>query len=155
MLNSKILRYGDLHLAGMSFDDPDLLGLYIPGIEDIDGQERSSDSTFMGADQPLAISVGTQEIKEKINSKFTYKILNQDQKISIQFEINKPSYTDISLYNIMGQKLNSMISETLNTGDYTIDVSKTDSNGSVLLPGIYIIRIQTGGENYTRKIFLK
>ncbi len=151
----KDITNGDLHLAGMSFDDPDLLGMYIPGIEDIDGQERPSDSTFMGADQPSVSSVGTQVIGEKINSEFTYKILNQNQTTSIQFEINKPSYMDISLYNIMGQKLNSMMSEKLNTGFYKIDVSKTDSNGSVLLPGIYIIRIQTDGKNFARKILLE
>ncbi len=53
------IETGDLHLAGSSLNDIDLYGTFIAGINDIDGEQRWADSTYMGADQPIICIPGT------------------------------------------------------------------------------------------------
>ena len=61
------IENGDLHLTGSSLNDTDLHGIFIPGINnDIDGEERWIDSTFMGADQPSVCIPGTVPDPENI-----------------------------------------------------------------------------------------
>lgn len=55
------IETGDLHLAGSSLRDTELIGIFISGINDIDDEERWADSTFMGADQPVPCIPGTAD----------------------------------------------------------------------------------------------
>jgi hypothetical protein len=48
------METGDLHLSGSSLTDTSLIGMNIPGLNDIDNEERPVDMNFMGADQPPA-----------------------------------------------------------------------------------------------------
>ncbi|MBN8706015.1 MAG: T9SS type A sorting domain-containing protein [Bacteroidetes bacterium] len=45
---------GDLHLTGLSIGDPDLKGIYLSGFpKDFDGQERSVENPYIGADEAI------------------------------------------------------------------------------------------------------
>ncbi|MCA0445051.1 MAG: T9SS type A sorting domain-containing protein [Bacteroidetes bacterium] len=62
---------GDLHLAGFSIGDPELKGLFLPGFPiDFDGQERSVENPYIGADEAiLALPVELTLFVARVNGK--------------------------------------------------------------------------------------
>jgi len=69
-------------------------------------------------------------------------------KTSIEYQVSLPSYIKLSIYNILGQKLQTLVSQTQSVGNYTVqwDASNFPS-------GIYYYRLSTKqGFVQTRKM---
>jgi hypothetical protein len=60
-------------------------------------------------------------------------------KTTISFQIPKSSFVNLSVYNALGQRVETLVNEHKNAGSYTVDWNTDNVNA-----GIYFYRIQAG-----------
>ncbi len=100
------------------------------------------------------IESSTNSIKVLNNSSVDYSLSNAypnpfNPTATIQFSVSKDSYVNIEVFDILGRKIETLLSETKIKGNYKIMV-----NGLGLPSGIYFVRMQAGGFKKTIKILL-
>ncbi|MFA6469388.1 MAG: right-handed parallel beta-helix repeat-containing protein [Bacteroidota bacterium] len=61
---------------------------------------------------------------------------------TIRYQLPKESSVNIVIYNILGQKVRTLINEHLSAGFYTLQWNGTDEYGSGVSSGMYIYRIE-------------
>ena len=73
-----------------------------------------------------------------------------------EFFIDLPSRTHVSfaIYNVAGQKVKTLVDETLPAGHRTIIWDGTNDKGEALSSGIYFYRVVAGDEVVTKKMML-
>ena len=67
--------------------------------------------------------------------------------ITINFELSKRNYTNISVYNLQGQRIDKLVSDNFSAGNYSL---KWDA--SAFPTGIYFLKFTTPSFSQTRKI---
>ena len=67
----------------------------------------------------------------------------------ISFTLPASSFVKLDIYNIMGQKIATLVNKRMESGSYTVDF-----NASHFASGMYIYRIQAGTFTETRKMML-
>ena len=72
----------------------------------------------------------------------------------IAVDLPEAANTDITVWNIMGQKVATLYSGDLNAGHHTLNFDGRDSNGKQLTSGMYLYRISAGKYNATKKMTL-
>ena len=70
----------------------------------------------------------------------------------IQYFLPRTCQVRLEIFNILGQKVKELISESLDSGYHTIHWDGRDQNGQVLASGVYFYRLQADGTNLTRKM---
>jgi hypothetical protein len=74
----------------------------------------------------------------------------------IQYALPKTSQVKIEVYNILGQKVRTLVDETQEPGYKTINWDGKDDGGNEVGSGVYFCRIQAGNFVKSRKMtFLK
>ncbi|MEJ2054087.1 MAG: T9SS type A sorting domain-containing protein, partial [Calditrichaceae bacterium] len=68
---------------------------------------------------------------------------------NISWQLAVRSYVDLSIYNILGQKVATLVNKKQNSGKYQVEW-----NGGNLVSGVYIIRLKAGNFQQTRKMVL-
>ncbi len=73
-----------------------------------------------------------------------------------KFNVSLPqaSYLDITVYNLLGQKVSTLVSEERPAGNYTVTWNATTQNGMPVTSGVYFVRMQAGNYINTQKIVL-
>jgi photosystem II stability/assembly factor-like uncharacterized protein len=72
----------------------------------------------------------------------------------INYEIPIASHVELSIYNLLGQKVTSLVSENQNPGFYQVEWEGTDQYGRKLSSGVYYYKLQTDHEAQFRKMML-
>ena len=72
----------------------------------------------------------------------------------IKFELPHNSFVRLEIYNIMGQKIKTLICEQITAGVHSINWDGQDDFGRNVSSGIYLYRIHTEGFAQTKKMFL-
>ncbi len=67
----------------------------------------------------------------------------------IRFELPSESYVTISVYNIIGEEVINLVNEKLSTGVYSVSF-----NGETLPSGLYLYRLKTDNNVFTKKMML-
>lgn len=85
------------------------------------------------------------------NDKPSIKIIREN-KNSIELEITKVSdgYFEIAIYDLLGNRLQSIVSETRKAGKYELHLEKSRFNN-----GIYLISVQDDGQYITKSILIQ
>jgi len=73
---------------------------------------------------------------------------NMKKDTSIPKEVN----VIINIYNIKGQIVKTLVSESLKSGTYSIVWNGDDQNGKKVSAGLYFTRIQANGKALTNKM---
>ena len=73
---------------------------------------------------------------------------------TISYSLPRRSEISIDIFNILGQKIITLVSDTKPAGDYQINWSGDDSNGLKVSTGIYFYRFQAGDYIETKKMIL-
>jgi len=73
---------------------------------------------------------------------------------SIQFGIPKASHVCIAIYNLLGQKIITLVDTKKELGFHTIHWDGTDNYGSQVSSGVYIYRIEAGDYTCSKKLLL-
>ena len=72
----------------------------------------------------------------------------------IRFSLPYGGPTDLSLYNLAGQKIATLTSGHLSAGTHAIAWHGTDTNGTRLASGAYLYRLRFGNEVQSHKLIL-
>jgi hypothetical protein len=68
---------------------------------------------------------------------------------TINYQLPITNYVDLSIYNLLGQKITTLVSEKQTAGSYKV---KWDAGG--FASGVYIYRLEAGGKMLHRKMLL-
>ena len=67
--------------------------------------------------------------------------------VTINFELSNQNYTNISVYNLLGERIDKLVSDNFSAGNYSL---KWDA--SAFPTGIYFLKFTTPSFSQTRKI---
>jgi len=127
----------------------------------------SKDSSYIGADIAVSNLRGIQDSKITVYDNFTITGIEEITQIpkefvlyqnypnpfnpstTIKFTISKTEYVNLTVYNLLGQKVKTLVSEEKNRGSYEVMF-----NALELPSGIYFYRIQAGNFVKTKKMML-
>lgn len=74
----------------------------------------------------------------------------------IKFGLPQQQKIKIDVYSITGQKIKTLVDNTMSAGYHTINWNATDANGAKVSSGVYIYQLRCGNEVFTKKmIFAK
>jgi hypothetical protein len=73
---------------------------------------------------------------------------------TIAFNIEKPASVNISIYNIKGQKVTSLLDELFLKGKHEVVWNGRDANNKPVSSGIYYVQLLTGEDRINHKIVL-
>ncbi len=68
---------------------------------------------------------------------------------NIAFNLPRNDFAKLSIFNILGQKIETLISQQMKAGYHTVQF-----DGTTLSSGVYFIRLQSAGQIQTRKMML-
>jgi cytochrome c peroxidase len=73
---------------------------------------------------------------------------------TISFSLSKRSYVDLSIYNILGEKVKTLVNGNLDAGNHTITWDGKNESGSVVASGIYFYKLNAGDNVTIKKMSL-
>jgi hypothetical protein len=73
---------------------------------------------------------------------------------TIDFALSVASGVRLDVFNLLGQKVRTLVDETLPAGTYRASFDARDAVGRSLASGLYFYRLQAGSESQTRKMML-
>ena len=72
----------------------------------------------------------------------------------IEFGLKKHYKVEISIYNIKGQKVKTLVNNVLDAGYHEVTCSRVSSNDRIVTTGIYLYKMTIGDKIITRKLLL-
>lgn len=72
----------------------------------------------------------------------------------IQYSISKQTQVDITVFDMLGRKINQLVSEVQPIGNYSIEWNGKDINGNKLSSGVYFYSLQADNITQTKKMLL-
>lgn len=96
----------------------------------------------------------TEEIPEPL---FTTKLFNAypnpfNLKANIPFTLEKSSIVEIEIYNLLGQKIATLVSENKSKGEHLVSWNGRDDNGREVAGGVYFCRMRSGHYSHMVKL---
>ncbi len=73
---------------------------------------------------------------------------------TIEFAVSRPQHVNLSVYNLLGQRVTTLIDEVIETGTYPVQWNGTDSSGRGVSSGTYFVRMNNEEGIYTSKLML-
>ena len=93
-----------------------------------------------------------------ISSSHIYQFSNYpnpfNPSTTISFSILKDRNSELSIYNIKGQKVKQLVSDQLPAGEYSVVWDGRDENNQLVSSGIYLYKLRAGDFEKTRKMIL-
>ncbi len=103
----------------------------------------------------ITITPNTNSVSNETDSKVTEFALDQNYpnpfnpSTTINYSVKNSGAVNISVYNLMGQKVAELVNETKSAGSYNVTW-----NASEVSSGMYYYRLEAGGQSLTRKMTL-
>ena len=72
----------------------------------------------------------------------------------IAFDLPKEADVKVEVYNMIGQKVKTLVAKHLDAGHYTVVWDGTDDDGNDVVSGVYFYRLSAYGKVQTRKMML-
>ncbi|MFA7058038.1 MAG: choice-of-anchor J domain-containing protein, partial [Candidatus Cloacimonadales bacterium] len=73
---------------------------------------------------------------------------------SISYSVEKAGNVTIDVYNMLGQKVKTLVNDSQNAGTHTVVWNGTDNNGKNVSSGVYFYRMKNGSYSKTNKMIL-
>ena len=87
--------------------------------------------------------------KENLTKVETYKLENCypnpfNISTQIRFSLTHQDFVNLSIYNSIGEKINTILDNDLAGGIYNLAWNGTDDDGNTVTTGVYFVRLQVG-----------
>jgi uncharacterized protein (TIGR02145 family) len=73
---------------------------------------------------------------------------------TIEYNLPKRTQVTIEIFNVLGQKVRTLVNETRSAGSYRIEWNGNDDSGNPVSTGVYLYRFQAGDVVQTKKMLL-
>ena len=73
---------------------------------------------------------------------------------SIQFATSRPGHVKLTVYNVLGQKVRTLVDQYLDADVHKVEWDSNDEGGHAVASGVYFYRIDTDNFSQTRKMVL-
>lgn len=73
---------------------------------------------------------------------------------NITYKIARVADVQLSIYNLLGQKVRTLINDRRNTGSYTVQWDGKDELGRAVATGVYLYKLEASGVVHTQKMLL-
>jgi hypothetical protein len=73
---------------------------------------------------------------------------------SISFSLRERGHVNISIYNLMGQKVSNIVDQVLGAGTHIVEWNGVDSKGQRVTSGVYFYKMETDNYSATKKMVL-
>jgi hypothetical protein len=73
---------------------------------------------------------------------------------SISFSLKNRDFVSIEIYNILGQRVKTLVASEMNPGMHTITWMGKDNNGRNVSSGVYFYKMKAGKYSHTKKMIL-
>jgi hypothetical protein len=127
-------------------------GAPIPGIEaDYDGENRSTTTPDIGADEFNGIAVGVED-EEMLPTEF---VLEQNYpnpfnpSTTIVYRVGSRALVNLEVDDLLGRAVATLVNEVKQPGTYTV---QWDASG--MASGVYLYHLQAGGFSDVKKLLL-
>ncbi len=125
------------------------LSLISPGLDNLLAENWRA---FAGHGSPGSANGGPDAVAEVIKNQGFQLRQNYPNPFrhttTICFRLPVPAKVDLIIYNVLGQKILSLVHGNLQTGEYKVHWQPAES----VVPGIYLMRLQAGNFNAVRKL---
>ena len=74
---------------------------------------------------------------------------------TIIFEIDKPGYIDVNIYNIKGQQIRQLLNSNVQKGLHNVIWNGKNESGTTVSSGQYFVNLKQNGNSVTTKILLQ
>jgi len=74
---------------------------------------------------------------------------------AISFSLKESTKVELFIYNILGQKVKTLVNKPLEPGEHTVIWDGTDNNNRSVSSGIYFYKMKAGNYTETKKMVLK
>jgi len=121
-------------------------------------------TSFLPYEGNITISIAADVDEDENQENITSFDLSQNHPnpfnpvTSIQYSVgsrqNRPVYTTLKVYNILGQKVRTLVDEPKATGSYQVIWDGKDEEGKEVSSGIYFYRLDTENYQETKKMTL-
>jgi len=124
----------------------------------IEYQVEVIDGEFTQLDIAMCETVGVEE-HEIINPSSSIIHLTNypnpfNPSTTISFSIQNDNNVELSIFNIKGQKITTLINEQMQKGKHTIIWSGLDSNNKPVSSGIYLYKVKAGNQESVKRMLL-
>ncbi len=73
---------------------------------------------------------------------------------TISFTLPTTAYVELSIYNVLGQKVKTLVLGEKESGTHTVEWNSSDQNGQQVASGVYLYRIETDDFAASKKMML-
>ena len=73
---------------------------------------------------------------------------------SISFQIPEESYVVLKVFNLLGKEIKTLVNETKQAGNHTVQWDGRDNNGNKVVSGLYLYQIKAGNFSCIKKMAL-
>jgi len=77
-----------------------------------------------------------------------------NQFTQIGFTLENPAFVDLTIYDLLGRKVKTLVSENLPTGYKSVLWDGTDESGKEVASGIYLYELKAGDFSMSKKLVL-
>lgn len=113
------------------------------------GNNKSSDTAWVFVTVQESVQV-EDDVVSPLNFTLHQNHPNPFQtQTRLRFELERPSFVELAIYNLAGQRVAELIKENRSAGKHEVHFA-----GERLAAGIYFYRLKAGGEVATRKLVL-
>jgi len=97
--------------------------------------------------------------KDKVKTPRDFKLYQNypnpfNPETRIRFSLAKREHVKLVVYNMLGQKVKTLLNKVKPAGNYSVSWNGLDENGNKLSSGIYYYRLETGTSSATRKMVM-
>ena len=71
---------------------------------------------------------------------------------TIQYVLPKEGFVDLSIYNILGKRIITLVQKVQSSGKYSVSWSGKNEKGTNISSGIYFYVLKAGGYSLTKKM---
>ena len=73
---------------------------------------------------------------------------------TIKYHLSKSSFVEISVYDLLGNMVNTLVHENQSSGSKLIQWNATNNQGNPVSAGVYLYKVQSNGFNQIKKMIL-
>jgi hypothetical protein len=72
----------------------------------------------------------------------------------IRYSLSEELHVALSIYDVAGRLVRTIVDSKLNPGEYSVEWDGTNTEGTAVVPGVYLSKLEAGGVSSAKKLVL-